>query len=278
MFVVQVKRIHEYKRQLLAALQIIAHYQKLRHHPEVEFTPRTYIFSGKAAAGYAMAKLQIKLINAIAEVINFDPLVRNRIKVAFIPNYGVSLAEVIMPGADLSVQISLAGKEASGTGNMKFAMNGALTIGTLDGANVEIRQEVGAENFYLFGMHAAEAKALRQAGYVPSKYIEESEVLTEVVQSLESGFFSPGQPDLFRPISESLRNHDPFMICADFADYVKTERQVALDYRDKSSWCKKALLNIAGSGKFSSDETIRQYADEIWKISPVHVDLSRFPA
>jgi glycogen phosphorylase len=277
MFVVQVKRIHEYKRQLLAALQIIAHYQKLRNNPDMEFTPRTYVFSGKAAAGYAMAKLHIKLINSIAEVVNFDPLVKNRIKVAFIPNYSVSLAEVIIPGADLSVQISLAGKEASGTGNMKLTMNGALTIGTLDGANVEIREEVGAENFYLFGMKAEEAKALRNTGYDPQAFIDTNEVLKEVVNSLESGFFSPGQPDLFRSISDSLRHHDPFMVCADFADYVKTERQVALDYRDKRAWARMALLNIAGSGKFSSDETIRQYASEIWKIEPVHVDLSRFP-
>lgn len=278
MFVSQIKRIHEYKRQLLACLQIIAHYHKLRHHPEMEFTPRTYIFAGKAAAGYAMAKLQIKLINAVAEVINFDPLVKNRIKVAFVPNYGVSLAEEIIPGTDLSVQISLAGKEASGTGNMKFAMNGALTIGTLDGANVEIRDEVGPDNFYLFGLKADEVKAIKGQGYHPSEYIERSPILHEVIKWIESGFFSPGDASLFRPITDSLRYSDPYMVCADFDDYVATERQIAIDYNDPRGWARKALLNIAGSGRFSSDETIRQYADEIWHIEPVEVDLTTFPA
>lgn len=274
MFVVQIKRFHEYKRQLLAVLQIISLYQKLRNNPQLTFTPRTYIFAGKAAAGYAMAKLHIRLINGIADVINFDPMVRNRIKVSFIPNYSVSLAQLIIPAADVSVQISLAGKEASGTGNMKFAMNGALTLGTLDGANVEIREEVGEENFYLFGLRSPEVQALKNSGYNPSSFIDRSPMLREVIELIESGFFSPGEPDRFRDVTESLRHHDPYMVCADFDDYVRAERQVAIDYEDQKIWSSKALLNIAGSGKFSSDETIRQYASEIWRISPVQVNLS----
>lgn len=274
MFVVQIKRFHEYKRQLLAVLQIISLYQKLRNNPHLTFTPRTYIFAGKAAAGYAMAKLHIRLINAVADVINFDPMVKNRIKVAFIPNYSVSLAEVIIPAADVSVQISLAGKEASGTSNMKFAMNGALTLGTLDGANVEIREEVGEENFYLFGLRTPEVQALKASGYNPATFIERSPMLREVIELIESGFFSPGEPDRFRDITESLRHHDPYMVCADFDDYVRCERQVAIDYEDQLTWTRRALLNIAGSGKFSSDETIRQYASEIWRINPVQVNLT----
>lgn len=276
MFVVQIKRFHEYKRQLLALLQIIAHYQKLRHNPHLSFTPRTYIFAGKAAAGYAMAKLHIRLINAVADVVNFDPMVRNRIKVTFIPNYSVSLAEAIIPAADVSVQISLAGKEASGTGNMKLAMNGALTLGTLDGANVEIREEVGEENFYLFGMRTPEVIALRQSGYHPGAFIERSQALREVIELIESGFFSPGDPERFRDITENLRQIDPYMVCADFDDYVRAERQVAIDYENQKEWSRRALLNIAGCGRFSSDETIRQYADEIWRIEPVAVELSQF--
>ena len=277
MFVVHVKRIHEYKRQLLAVLQLIAHYQKLRNNPHLSLTPRTYVFAGKAAAAYTTAKQHIRLINAAADVINYDPLVKNRIKVAFIPNYSVSLAEDIIPAADVSVQISLAGKEASGTGNMKFAMNGALTIGTLDGANVEIREEVGEENFYLFGLRAPEVRALRNGGYHPGSFIEGSEMLREVIELIESGFFSPGDQHRFRDITESLRNHDPYMVCADFDDYVRTERQMAIDYENEQLWFRRALLNIAGSGKFSSDETIRQYADEIWRIDPVPVDLNSYP-
>ncbi len=276
-FVVQVKRIHEYKRQLMAILQVIALYMKLRSHPDMEITPRTYIFAGKAAAGYAAAKLHIKLINRVADVVNFDPEVKNRIKVAFIPNYSVSLAEVIMPGADVSLQISLAGKEASGTGNMKFAMNGALTVGTLDGANVEIRNEVGAENFYLFGMKANEARALREQGYNPMDFINRSPVLREAIELLESGFFSPDDPFMFRPVTEGLRHHDPFMVCADFEDYVRTEQAAADDYNNRHEWSRRALLNIAGSGPFSSDETISQYAAEIWDIKPVKVSLDDFP-
>ncbi len=273
MFIAQVKRLHEYKRQLLACLGVIAQYLELRRDPNIAFTPRTYVFAGKAAAGYAMAKLHIKLINAVADVINFDPEVRGRMKVTFVPNYGVSLASVIIPATDVSVQISLAGKEASGTGNMKFAMNGALTLGTLDGANVEIREEVGPENFYLFGLTAEQVKEHRERGYYPSYYIDNSPILREVVEIIESGLFNPGQPHLFAPITDSLRHHDPYMVCADFDEYLAAEQQAARHYEDKRAWSRRALLNIAGSGKFSSDETIRQYSQEIWGLREVQVEL-----
>lgn len=277
LFVVQVKRIHEYKRQILAILQVIALYTKLRTNPTLASTPRTYIFAGKAAAGYAAAKLHIKLINAVADVINFDPEIKNRIKVAFIPNYSVSLAEVIMPAADVSLQISLAGKEASGTGNMKFAMNGALTVGTLDGANVEIREEVGADNFYLFGMKANEAQALQRQGYNPTDFVNRSPMLREAIELIESGFFSPSDPELFRSVTDSLRYHDPFMVCADFDAYVQAEALAADDYNNHQEWSRRCLLNIAGSGKFSSDETIQQYADDIWGLKATPIDLNDFP-
>ncbi len=273
MFIVQVKRLHEYKRQLMACLAVIAHYIDVRRNSNDAIPSRTYIFAGKAAAGYATAKLHIKLLNSVADVVNFDPEVRGLLKLAFVPNYGVSLAETIIPAADLSVQISLAGKEASGTGNMKFAMNGALTIGTLDGANVEIRRDVGPDNFYLFGLHEDQVKALRASGYNPSSYIDRSERLREVIELLESGFFNPGAPDLFKPLTESLRHHDPYMVCADFDAYLQAEEQAARDYQDKRAWSRKALLNIAGSGRFSSDETIRAYAAGIWNLRSLPVAL-----
>jgi len=278
MFVVQVKRIHEYKRQLLALLQVISLYIDLKRDPRLNIVPRTYIFSGKAAPGYQIAKQHIHLINDVADIINNDPTIGGRIRVAFVPNYSVSLAEVLIPGADLSVQISLAGKEASGTGNMKLTMNGALTIGTLDGANIEIRDEVGAENFFLFGLTAPEVKALRMEGYVPSAYIERSPRLRDVVGMLESGFFSPNDHGRYASVVHNLRDVDPFMVCADFDAYVAAEADAARAYLDRRTWSRKALLNIAGSARFSSDETVRQYADEIWKIRSVPVDMSKFKA
>jgi starch phosphorylase len=273
MFVAQIKRIHEYKRQLLACLQAIAHYLKLKREPEADEVPRVYLFAGKAAAGYAMAKLHIKLINDVAAVINDDPVVQGRLAMAFMPNYGVSLAQAIIPAADLSVQISTAGKEASGTSNMKFALNGALTLGTLDGANVEIRDEVGAENFFLFGLHADEVVSLRARGYDPRQYIERSPALAEALALIESGFFSFGEKDRFRAVVDNLRDHDPYMVCADFDDYVATEASAAELYRDPIEWSRRAIHNIAGASRFSSDETIRQYATEIWGLQPVPVDL-----
>ncbi|HTV19582.1 MAG TPA: glycogen/starch/alpha-glucan phosphorylase, partial [Polyangiaceae bacterium] len=267
---------HEYKRQLLAILQVIALYIEIKRDPSLTIVPRSYIFSGKAAPGYQIAKQHIHLINDVADIINNDPTVAGRIRVAFVPNYGVSLAEVLIPGADLSVQISLAGKEASGTGNMKLTMNGALTIGTLDGANVEIREEVGADNFFLFGLTAPEVKELRAAGYEPNKYIERSQRLREVVNMLELGFFSPNDHQRYASIVHHLRNVDPFMVCADFDAYVAAEAEAAKLFLDRRVWSRKALVNIAGSARFSSDETVRQYADEIWKIRSIPVDMSKF--
>jgi starch phosphorylase len=274
-FVVQVKRIHEYKRQLLAIMQVISLYMEIKRDPNLQIVPRSYIFSGKAAAGYQTAKQHIHLINDVADIINNDPAIGGRIRVAFVPNYNVSLAEVLIPGADLSVQISLAGKEASGTGNMKLTMNGALTIGTLDGANVEIREEVGEDNFFLFGLTAPEVKLLKIEGYDPNHFIQRSPRLREVVGMLESGFFSPSDPGRFSAIVASLRSIDPFMVCADFDAYVAKEAEAAQAYTDQRTWSRKALLNIAGSARFSSDETVTHYAEEIWKIRPVPVDMSK---
>jgi len=272
MFVVQVKRIHEYKRQLLACLQVVAHYLKLKRDPDAGGTPRAYLFAGKAAAGYEMAKLQIRLINDVASVVNNDPEVEGRIAVAFVPNYGVSLAQAIIPAADLSVQISTAGYEASGTGNMKFALNGALTVGTLDGANVEIREAVGAENFFLFGLDAEQVAARKRDGYDPGAEIAKSAELREALELIESGFFSFQEKDRFRAIADNLRYHDPYLVCADFASYLQTEAAAAEVFRDRTEWSRRALLNIAGASRFSADETIRQYASEIWGLSPVPVD------
>jgi starch phosphorylase len=271
MYVVQVKRIHEYKRQVLACLQIIAHYLRLKRQPQEAVLPRAYLFAGKAAAGYAMAKLHIRLLNDVAAVINADPQVRGKLAVVFVPNYGVTLAQSIIPGADLSVQISTAGKEASGTSNMKFAMNGALTIGTLDGANVEIREEVGPENFFLFGLRADEVAALRPR-YHPGPYLAAEPALGEVLALLESGFFSFGEIDRYRPIVDQLRHSDPYLVCADYAGYVAAEAAAARAYADPRDWSRRALRNIIGARKFSSDATVRQYAREIWGIQPVKID------
>jgi starch phosphorylase len=277
MFVVHIKRIHEYKRQVLACLQAVALYLKIKHDPDLDTPPRVYLFAGKAAAGYAMAKLHIKLINDVAEVINSDPLMQGRLAMAFLPNYGVSLAQSIIPAADLSVQISTAGKEASGTSNMKFALNGALTIGTLDGANVEIRESVGPENFFLFGLDIDGVARVRQDGYNPQSYIDRSPDLAEALALIESGFFSFGEPERFRPILDSLRYHDPFLVCADFDDYVATEARAAELFRDPIQWSRRALFNIGGASHFSSDETIRQYAADIWGLQPIPVELDRSP-
>jgi starch phosphorylase len=276
MYVVQIKRVHEYKRQLLACLQIIAHYLTVKRDPGAAGAPRAYVFAGKAAAGYAMAKRHIRLLCDVAAIINNDPAVRGWLAMVFLPNYGVTLAQSIIPAADLSVQISLAGKEASGTSNMKFALNGALTIGTLDGANVEIREEVGPENFFLFGLRAEEVAA-RRRGYDPAACIAADPVLAEVLALIDSGFFSLGEPRRFRAVTEQLRREDPYMVCADFASYVAAEAESAAVYARKDEWCRRALRNIIGARKFSSDATIRQYAAKIWGISPVKVDLSLGP-
>jgi glycogen phosphorylase len=271
-FDVQVKRIHEYKRQLLAILRVVAEYQRMKADPGYRPPPRAYLFGGKAAPGYAMAKAIIHLINAVAEVVNGDPAVRGRMAVAFLRNFRVSLAERIYPAADLSEQISTAGKEASGTGNMKFALNGALTIGTLDGANVEIREQVGAENFFLFGLTVEEVQALRGAGYRPADYPRRDPVLGAVMAALAGGDFSGGDGRVFQPIVRSLLESDPYLVLADFAAFRACQDQVSAAWGDPERWTRMAILNVARTGTFSSDRTIRQYAEEIWKVRPVPLE------
>ena len=272
-FDVQVKRIHQYKRQLLNALHVVSLYLEIKGNPNAAVTPRVFVIGGKAAPGYAMAKLQIKLINDIAAIVNNDPAMRGRLKLFFMANYGVSMAEVIIPGTDVSEQISMAGKEASGTGNMKFAMNGALTVGTLDGANVEIREAVGDDNFFLFGLTVGQVKALKNSGYDPQEYIDRSPRLKAALDLIASGFFSPDDPQRFRPIIQSLRHEDAYLHCADFDDYVACQQRVAEVWADPMAWTRHVVHNLARVGRFSSDRTIRQYAAEIWGIHPVKVTL-----
>jgi starch phosphorylase len=273
LFDVQVKRIHEYKRQHLNALHIVATYLRLKNDPARDFVPRTYLFGGKAAPGYHMAKLIIKLINSIGSIVNSDPEVAGRLKVFFMPNFHVSNGQRIYPAADLSEQISTAGKEASGTGNMKFTLNGALTIGTLDGANVEIRERVGAENFFLFGHTENQITGLRQAGYRPADYYHGNEELKAVIDLIASGYFSRGDRDLFRPLIDNLLHHDPFFVLADFAAYLACQDQVDMAYRDPDAWSRMAVLNTAHAGFFSSDRSIREYQQEIWEVPSVPITL-----
>ncbi|GJF10417.1 alpha-1,4 glucan phosphorylase [Mycolicibacterium cyprinidarum] len=271
MFDIQVKRIHEYKRQHLNALHIISLYNRLKKNPDLEIAPRAFIFGGKAAPGYTMAKLIIKLINAIAETVNADPDVNRRLKVAFVPNFSVKSGQLIYPAADLSEQISTAGKEASGTGNMKFMINGALTIGTLDGANVEMREEAGAENFFLFGLTTPEVQQLVSTGYHPSYYIEGNEELRQVLGLISEGRFSHGDTEVFRPLIDNLIHHDPFLVLADYAAYIDCQDQVSDTWQDPAAWTRKSILNSARSGKFSSDRAIAEYCDEIWNVQTVRV-------
>ncbi|MCB9747305.1 MAG: glycogen/starch/alpha-glucan phosphorylase [Candidatus Omnitrophica bacterium] len=266
MFDVQIKRIHEYKRQLMFAFYILSQYLTVKNEPEKFIHPRTFLIGGKAAPGYFMAKLIIKFINNIAAVINSDKNVRDKIQVLFLENYRVSLAEKIFPASDLSEQISTAGTEASGTGNMKFMLNGALTIGTLDGANIEIKQCVGPENIFIFGHEAEQIEELRLKGYKPQEYINRSPMLKEIIRLMETDFFSRVEPGIFKPLIESILNWDTYFICADFESYCQMQNQVANLYRNREEWTKKAILNVANSGFFSSDRTIREYADEIWKV------------
>lgn len=269
-FDVQVKRLHEYKRQLLNILHAIALYLEIKDNPNGDFVPRTIIFGAKSAPGYYMAKLIIKLINAAAEVINNDPMVGDRLKVVFLANYRVSLAEKIIPAADVSEQISLAGTEASGTGNMKFALNGALTIGTMDGANIEIHDCVGKDNIFIFGMNVDEVTQLRNSGYDPGAFIAQNPYLRRALELIRDNFFTPGEPDIFRPIIDSF-NYDTYMVAADFASYMETQKKIADLYRDPVKWQEKCLHNIAKMGMFSSDRSIRDYAEKIWNIKPVSV-------
>ncbi len=269
LFDVQVKRIHEYKRQLLNALHIIYQYLMITEDGVQLASPKVYIFGGKAAPEYMMAKLIIKLINNIARVVNHDPKVGDQMKVAFIPDYKVSVAEIIMPGADVSEQISTAGFEASGTGNMKFMLNGALTIGTLDGANIEIREEAGAENFYLFGLTAEEvAQRHRDGSHKPWDYYNGDMRIKRVMDALTSSLFCDDEPGLFTPIFQNIMFNDFYMVLADFDAYVKAQEQINKDYANRMSWGRKALLNVARAGKFSSDRTIHQYAEDIWHVKP----------
>ena len=275
LFDIQVKRLHEYKRQHLNVLHIITLYNRLRKRPDLLVPPRTFIFGGKAAPGYYFAKLIIKLINSVAEVIDRDAALGGRLKVVFLPNFNVKTAQWVYPAADLSEQISTAGLEASGTGNMKFAMNGALTIGTLDGANIEIRDEVGHDNFFLFGLTAAEVLELRARGYRPRDYYEADPELKEALDQIASGFFSQGNGDLFQPLVDALLSHDHFMLLADYRRYIECQQQVGQAYRDPMDWTRKSILNVARIGYFSSDRAIREYAERIWKVSPVQVKLKR---
>jgi len=271
MFIVQAKRIHEYKRQLLACLHIVHEYQRIKEHGTADIGPKTFIFAGKAAPGYATAKAHIQFISDVASVVNEDPSVGGRLRVVFLPNYGVTLAEQIIPAADVSLQISLAGTEASGTGNMKLSMNGALTVGTLDGANVEIRDAVSPENFFLFGMTTPEVQGARSAGYAPGAFIEKSPVLRKVVDLVKTGFFSPQDPNRGKAIAEYLERHDPFMVAADFDDYIRVQDEVSAAYADRSGWMRRVVANIAKMAPFSSDETIRRYARDVWNVEPVVV-------
>jgi glycogen phosphorylase len=272
-FDIQVKRIHEYKRQHLNVLQIVTQYCRLKKDPSFRPPPRAFIFGGKAAPGYFMAKRIVKLINAVAETVNNDPEVNARLRVAFVPDFNVQKSHVIYPAADVSEQISTAGKEASGTGNMKFMMNGALTIGTLDGANVEMREEVGAENFFLFGLTAEEVAHVQREGYQPGRIIESDSRLAEVLGLIGSGHFSRGDAEVFRPVVENLRWSDPFLVLADYADYVACQERVSAAWQDKERWTRMSILNTARSGKFSSDRAIREYCDEIWHVRPAAVSM-----
>ena len=273
LFDIQVKRIHEYKRQHLNVLHVIALAERMRRNPGLARAPRCFIFGGKAAPGYHMAKLMIRLINGVAENVNDDPTLKGQLKVVFFPDFNVKNAHDIYPAADLSEQISTAGKEASGTGNMKFMMNGALTIGTLDGANVEIREEVGDENFFLFGLTADDVLRVKREGYRPRDFIDQNAELHEVLDRIESGQFSRGDRDTFRPLVDNLRESDPFLVLADFAAYVASQERVSEAWQDTARWNKMSILNTARSGKFSSDRAIGEYCREIWRVPPVRIAL-----
>jgi starch phosphorylase len=276
LFDVQIKRIHEYKRQHLNALHIVTLYSQLKQNPNQEMTPRTFLFSGKAAPGYHMAKLMIKLITAIGDMVNKDPDLRNRLRVVFLPNYNVTNSQKIYPASDLSEQISTAGFEASGTGNMKFAMNGALTIGTLDGANVEIRDAVGEENFFLFGLTADQVADLKIAGYRSYDYYQSNPMLKDAIDLIASGHFSHGDSELFRPLIDKLLYDDPFLLLADYQSYVDCQQGVGEAYRNADHWTRMSILNSVRMGHFSSDRSIREYCQDIWKVFPCPVNLDDF--
>ncbi len=269
LFDIQVKRLHEYKRQHLNVLYLLTMYNRLKRTGTAQFTPRTVIFGGKAAPGYRMAKLIIKLITSVATAINQDTKISEVLKVVFLPDFNVKGGQCVYPAADLSEQISTAGKEASGTGNMKFALNGALTIGTLDGANVEIREAVGPENFFLFGLTAPEVDQIKAAGYRPSSHYESNAELREVFDLLDHGFLTNGDREVFRPLIESLLTRDDYMLLADYQSYIDCQQRVSTAYRDQDTWTRMSILNTARSGRFSSDRSIREYCRDIWNVSPL---------
>ena len=271
MFDVQIKRFHEYKRQLLNVLHIITLYNRIKDDPKLEMVPRTIIFAGKAAPAYVMAKQIIKLINSVADVVNNDSDVGDKLKIVFIPDYSVTLAEKIIPAADLSEQISMAGLEASGTGNMKFALNGALTIGTMDGANIEIREEVGKENIFIFGLLAEEVVKLKSGGYNPKTFYNSNEMLKRVIDMIADDFFSKKEPGIFKSIIDSLLGTDYYCLLADYQSYVDEQDKVSKLYLNTEEWTKKAIRNVAGVGKFSSDRSIREYAEKIWNVHPIRI-------
>jgi starch phosphorylase len=272
LFDVMVKRLHEYKRQLLKMLHVLTLYNRLIENPQRDFVPRVVIFGAKAAPGYRMAKLVIKLINSVADVINHDTTVAGRLKIVFPANYNVTLAERIIPAADISEQISLAGKEASGTGNMKLALNGAVTTGTLDGANVEIRDLVGAENFFLFGLTEEQVSETWTKGYTPKYYYDRNPALRQVLDQINVGTFAPKQPELFHPLIDNLLQDDAYRLLADYQAYIDCQDQAEAAYRDTDHWTRMSILNCARCGFFSSDRSIREYAENIWGVKPVEVE------
>jgi starch phosphorylase len=275
LFDIQVKRFHEYKRQHLNVLHVAALHERLRRDPKHPAPPRTVLFGGKSAPGYRTAKLMIKLVHSVAEVVNADPAVAGRLRVAFLPDYNVKSCQPVFPGAELSEQISTAGKEASGTGNMKFSLNGALTIGTLDGANVEIREDVGAENFFLFGLTADEVERARAEGYRPGELYESDPELRLVLDRIASGFYSRGEASLFRPLVDGLLYDDPFFLLADFRSYLEAQDEVGRAWLDEERWTRMSIRNVARMGRFSSDRAIREYCERIWDVRPQPISLAR---
>jgi len=268
MFDIQVKRIHEYKRQLLNILHVVTMYNRIKRDPTAPFVPRTVMMGGKAAPGYYMAKQIIKLYNCVGRIVNNDPVVGDRLKVVFLENYRVTLAEKIIPAADLSEQISTAGTEASGTGNMKFMLNGGLTIGTLDGANVEMAEEMGEENIFIFGMTLEEMAVVQAAGYEGEAYYRNNLELRQVLDMIRDGFFCPEDPGCFKDMVDMLLHHDRFLTLADYNAYITAQDLVSVTYTDETKWARMAIMNIASSGKFSSDRTIAEYARDIWGMEP----------
>jgi starch phosphorylase len=273
LFDVQIKRIHEYKRQLLNILHVVFLYNKMLDHPELPFVPRTILLGGKAAPGYHMAKLIINLANDVARVVNNDPAMLDRLKVVFVPNYNVSIAEKMIPATDISQHISTAGTEASGTGNMKFILNGALILGTMDGANIEIAEEVGAENIFTFGMSSDEVSSLAKSGYNPRVPYQNNPGLREALSMINTGYFNRDKPHLYNNLYNSLVFEDKYMLLEDFTSYVECQQRVMKTWEDQEKWTRMSILNTAASGKFSSDRTIDEYARDIWKLEPVTVEL-----